>query len=390
MAHQFPPAPMPNPVQQPVLKIPSDAQWITERLKTYRLYQNDREAYAKYPALKNKVTQILYRKRVSTVDPLDLQEFQEAWEEYKDENEDTVLNELLPFFMKEKRTVEIENPREQEDSHTVVSFLRSGLVEISNREFQRTCMPFQQDGTSQDKQLIDALAKESGMTNPKPNRTFGISMRKRLFPINGYPIPADIALWMEIMRGIHHSFFIIEGKSYQGSLLDAWNQVNRGGATLVSAARRVLATLGEPDVVGADMRTFVFSATLDPGSMQIWVHWAEVPAPGAIPKYHMTKLDSYAIDNEQTFGQLRKLLHNILDYGCGDRFKEQQALYDGIISYKEKQQKQAELDAAKARAAAQKIKDDKKGGKAGNKRARSSVGASPSGGGGESSRSAPT
>lgn len=177
------------------------------------------------------------------------------------------------------------------------------------------------------------MAKENGTTNPKPDWTFGISLKKHLFLIDGYPIPANIAQWMEIMRGNHYAFLNLEGKSYIGSMLDAWNQACLGGATLVSAYRRVLATFGVPDIVRADMRTFVFSATLDPSSMQIWVHWAEVPDPGAIPNYHMTKHDSCAIDNEQTFGPLGKVLNNILDYGCGDRFKDQQALYDSIRVY---------------------------------------------------------
>ena len=125
---------------------------------------------------------------------------------------------------------------------------------------------------------------------------------------------------MEIIRGIHHAFFIIEGKSYISGKLDAWNQAYLKGAALVSAHRRVLATFGVPDIVGADMRPFVFSTTLDPSSMQIW---AEVPTPSAILNFHMTKLDSCAIDNEQTFGPLRKILNNILDYGRGDRLKDQ-------------------------------------------------------------------
>ncbi|KAL8800747.1 MAG: hypothetical protein Q9182_004952 [Xanthomendoza sp. 2 TL-2023] len=289
MANQISPAPIPNPVQQPMLKIPCNAQWITERLETYVLYQNDRDSYAKHHVLKNKVPDILSRRRVSTVEPFDLEEFQVDWEEYKDKNEDTVLDKTLSFFMKEERTVKVENTGEEGDAyHTVVSLLKSGSVEISNRESQRTY---------------------------------------------GYPIPAHIALWMEIMRGIHYVFFIIEGESYIGSMLDAWNQACLGGATLVSAYRRVLATIGGPDIVGAYMRTFVFPATLDPSSMQTWVHWTEVPDPGVISNYHLTKLDSCAIDNEQTFGPLRKVLNNILVYGCGDWFKDQQALYDSIRVY---------------------------------------------------------
>ncbi|KAL8993919.1 MAG: hypothetical protein Q9169_005983 [Polycauliona sp. 2 TL-2023] len=327
--------------QEPALKYPTDAQWVASRLRTHRLCQNDREAFAKYPKFEEQVWGILNRKRVSSVDPVDFKEFEIAWDEYKDKNEDTVLNKLLPFFIKEKRTVSIEGTADTEDAKAVVSFLKSGLVEISNREFQRTCVPFQQDGSPVDKVLVDALAKIDGITNPKPDRTYGISMKKHLFPSEGFPIPPEIAAWLQIMRDIHHAFFILEGKSFQGNMLDAWNQVNRGGATMNSAIRRILATLGFPNIVGADHRSFVFSATLCPGYMDIWVHWVEVPAPGALPNYHMTKLVSKSLDDEESFGKLRKYLHNILDWGCGSRFTGLQSMYDGIVSYKERQQKKA-------------------------------------------------
>ncbi|KAL8944300.1 MAG: hypothetical protein Q9211_000640 [Gyalolechia sp. 1 TL-2023] len=249
---------------QLALTLPTDPQWVAGRLRAYRLYQNDLAAFARYPGFEKHIKEILYGKRSSSVNPVDFQEFQLVWDEYKDYNKDTILAELLPFFMKKKRTVLIEGTAEEEDVHTMVSFLKSGLVEISKGEFHRTCLPFQDDSTV-DKELIDALAKVNGMMNPKPDRTFGISVTKHWFPVEGFPIPPEIAIWLEVMQGIHHAFFIMEGKSFEGNMRDAWNQVSRGGATLNSMARRVMAILGWPDILGADTRTFVFSATLSPG-----------------------------------------------------------------------------------------------------------------------------
>ncbi|KAI4189852.1 MAG: hypothetical protein L6R41_001169 [Letrouitia leprolyta] len=366
----------PNPPDEPTLKIPNDPQWVTARLRTYRLFQNDREAFAKYPDFEKQVNDILDRERSSSVDPGEFQDFQLAWNEYKDKNEDTVLNKLLPFFVKEKRTVKVEGMGRDEDVYAVVPFLKSGLVEISNREFSRTCLPFQQDGSSIDKTLVSAMAKENGMTNPKPDRTFGISMSKHWFPDEGFPVPPEIAIWLETIRGMHHPFFVVEGKSFQGNLLDSWNQANRACATIGSMLRRILTTLGWPDVVGADTRTFVFSATLSPNVMNIWVHWVEVPGPNAMPNYHMTKLVSKALDEEENFGPLRKMLHNILDWGCGPRFETLKPLYAGIVTYKEKKAKQAEQQALAAKAKAQHEKAEKEKEKTNKKRARLSVGSS--------------
>ncbi|KAI4096018.1 MAG: hypothetical protein LQ344_001252 [Seirophora lacunosa] len=362
-------APTPISSQQPTPKIPTDPQWVAARLKGYRLFQENQIAFTKYPHFQQQVKNILNQKRESKVDPLEFSEFQLAWHVYKDKNEDTLLNKLLPFFMKDKRTVSIDSKAEEEDAHAVVSYLRSGLVEISNREFQRTCLPLWEGGSPPDKKLLDAMAKEDGMPNSKPDRTFGVDMERCPLPI-GFSIPSEIAVWLEVMRGIHHPFFFIEGKSYQGNFLEAQNQACRGGATLVSAARRLLATLGKPDTVGPDTRTFVFSAILSPGLMDIWVHWAEVLSPKALPLCHMNKLMSKAIDDEENFGQLRKALHNIVDWGCGPRLTELEPLYPAIVEYTQRQRKEAEQAALAARAAVQKSKDEK----ASNKRRRSASG----------------
>ncbi|KAL8951670.1 MAG: hypothetical protein Q9222_002376 [Ikaeria aurantiellina] len=365
---------------QAIIKIPTDAQWVAHRLSNYRLYQGDRKAFAKYPEFQGQVRDIINAKRLSSVDPVDFAEFQQAWDVYHDKNEDTVLNELLPFFIKDKRSISIKaGTPEEEDARHVVSYLQSGLVKISNREFQRSCLPLREEGMSIDKKLLDAMAKEDGMTNPKPDRTFGIAISK--LESLGNPsagdlsAPAEIAVWLEVMRGVHHPFFLVEGKSYQGNLLDTQNQACRGGATLVSASRRLLATLGEPDVIGPDTRTFVFSATLAPSIMDIWVHWAELPTQGALPIHHMNKLESKAIDDKANFGLLRKILHNILDWGCGSRLETlRPLLYPAMTNYAERQRKELKQKAWEQKAAAQKAKDEK----AGNKRQRLSLEASPS------------
>lgn len=93
--------------------------------------------------------------------------------------------------------------------------------------------------------------------------------------------------------------------------------------------------------------------------MDIWVHWAEISSPKTLPLYHMNKLMSKAIDDEENFGQLRKTLHNILDWGCGPRLTELELLYPAIMEYAERQRKEAEQAALVARAAAQQLKDEK-------------------------------
>ncbi|KAL8651195.1 MAG: hypothetical protein Q9210_003396 [Variospora velana] len=347
-----------------VPKTPKDASWIRGRLEVHGLLQNDRDAYKKYPQLAATVDKIISRKRHSEVDSKEFEDFQLTLETYKGQNEDTVLTALLPYIIKPDRTVQVSParpaaggspgqqstmqnqpvPLNQEEVWEVQSFLRSGLVTIVNREFARTFLAFREDGKVLDKEVVKALQKEAGMTNPKPDRIYAVVRTKYKFPPH-FQLPADISVYLEIMKDVHHPFLIIEGKSDRGSPLEAANQACRGGAALVRTARLLRARLGEADVQGADLRTFVFSATLSPGLIELWVHWAEVPAPkeGEITVFHMTKLSSKALDDEHDFGQVRRMLHNILDWGCGARFDQLEPLYEAIMTcvQQEQQQQQA-------------------------------------------------
>ncbi|KAL8936681.1 MAG: hypothetical protein Q9216_004807 [Gyalolechia sp. 2 TL-2023] len=329
-----------NVPQPKVPKIPKDETWVKGRLEAHGLIQNDRDAYKRYPDFAAEVEKIINRKRKSEVGIGEFEDFQFTLEKYQGQNEDSVLVALLPFIIKSDRTVQVSEPgNTTEDTEwEIKSFLRSGLVTIVNREFARTFQSFRDDGSVLDKELIKALQKEDGMTNPKPDRTFAIMRDKYKFPQH-FRIPAHIDVYLEVMNDVHLPFCILEGKSHRGSALDAANAACRGGATLVRTARLLRADLGEADVVGADHRTFVFSVTMSPGLIEVWVHWAEVPGreEDRETDFHMTKLCSRALDDEQQFGQVRRMLHNILDWGCGARFDGLKPLYEAIQSYEQRQ-----------------------------------------------------
>ncbi|KAL8752071.1 MAG: hypothetical protein Q9184_005859 [Pyrenodesmia sp. 2 TL-2023] len=336
-----------------VPKPPKDAPWIKARLEAHGLVQNDRDAYKRYPQFAASVGRIINQKRQSKVDIKEFENFQFALEAYKTQNEDTVLAALLPFIIKPDRTVQVSPagpavqghsyiqdqtaPLTKDEVWEVSSFLRDGLVTIVNREFARTFLAFRDDGSVLDKDVVKALQKEDGMTNPKPDRTYAIMRTKYKFPQH-FRLPAKISLYLEIVKDVHHPFFIFEGKSNEGSPLDAANQACRAGAAVVRTARLLRAELGETDVQGADDRTFVFSATMSPGLIELWVHWAEVlpEEEGGMVVYHMTKLSSKALDDEQHFGQVRRMLHNILDWGCGARFDNLKPLYEAIVAHEQR------------------------------------------------------
>ena len=222
-----------------------------------------------------------------------------------------------------------EKSGQEHEEYTVESFWDDGLAVKVDSEFRKGFLPTK----GKDEELSRAMAKVDGMTNPKPDFTYGLR-------IDHYPIPDDVTMsayidpLLEVVPILHHPFFIIEGKSDSGSKAEAENQACRGGAALINAARQLREKIGARDteVAGPDEQTYVYSATFIPGLMDIWVHWAEV-RPMHRLLFHMHQLDSIALHIHGAPGKLRMIIHNILDWGCVDRSPQIQEVYNQIFEY---------------------------------------------------------
>ena len=377
------------------IKIPKNAAWVKGRLRTYRCYQNEEGALDRYPAFRKRILDIVDGKRESIMSVGSAKKFRSKLSETADDNEDTFLLHVLPTIIKESRTIKSRVPdkalgspdvvealeqlqsdaeagdkddwkesldcemqdkgnheHEQHDDEqsrasepetgqacvedfelVVKEFAQSGVTVKVNRELRKDFLL--QQPNKPDTELHKAMAKVNGMENAKPDRVFGIKIDK-------YPIPDDvdisvlINILLEIVPLLHWPFFIIEGKSDAGSMIEATNQACRGGATIINASQCLLREIGErriPDF-GPDEHTFIFSATVSPNLMEIWVHWAEYRGEQHTV-FHMHKLRAHALDDDNP-GKLRKIIHNILDWGCGQRFEGIKEIYDKIFDYERK------------------------------------------------------
>ncbi|KAL9023573.1 MAG: hypothetical protein Q9196_007119, partial [Gyalolechia fulgens] len=93
-----------------------------------------------YPELARLVKEVLDKKRHSDVSALEQEQFVTTHEAYQDLNEDTLLNELMPFLIKHTRTVSksVSNSLESEadirddEEQVVVAFCDDGFMRISN------------------------------------------------------------------------------------------------------------------------------------------------------------------------------------------------------------------------------------------------------------------
>ena len=240
------------------------------------------------------------------------------------------------------------------------------VVNILDKDFARTLLP---GGFSKQPLMVEEitkhLEKDKGMTNPRPDMTFGLKREEDSFTTS---IPQHILDLLWIAPGIHHPFLILEGKSHSGSSATAENQARRGGATLVKASRALWAIVEGnistlPDLsdqeangladtddetcpVKPDLRSFVFSITISPTNFSIWVHWYDM----GNHHYHMNLVESWSLQNSKGPAQIRWAWHNIIEFGVWTRRAQNEDLLELIRRYaiSEKSRLAEELKAVKS------------------------------------------
>ncbi|KAL9007969.1 MAG: hypothetical protein Q9173_006860, partial [Seirophora scorigena] len=348
---------------------PKGPGWVKKRFEYHRMYQNEERVLDAYPQFKAQVKTIIDPARQSQIGPMEFADVQLTIQKYKYKNEATLLNRLLPFLIKDSRLIHISpGPAELNQDPTTVSeeqltekekdvvweaksFLRSGLITLVDTFFNNASLPFIHDDPELAEELEKAIKQDDHLAKPMPDRSYAVDPAHCNFP-DDFRVPVDIEMYLQVAEDVYHIFFVVEGQQDQGSQLEAINQACRDGAALVHDARLLRECLGMADVVGADDRTFVFSATISHGLMEVWVHWAEVfpKEQQRRPKFHMTLLASKAVNNEKDFRDLKKMLHNILDWGVGLRKDGLQPLHDRIVEYAKEQDEKAKKDLAKAKA----------------------------------------
>ena len=224
------------------------------------------------------------------------------------------------------------------------------VVNVLDKDFARTLLP---GGFLKQPLLVEEitkhLAKDKGMTNPRPDMTFGLKREEDSFTTS---IPQHILDLLWIAPGIHHPFLILEGKSHAGSSATAENQARRGGATLVKASRALWAILDGnvstlPDLsnqeaevlaeannnetypIKPDLKSFVFSITISPTNFSIWVHWYDM----GNHHYHMNSVESWSLQNSKGPAQIRWAWHNIIEFGVWTRRAQNEDLLELIRQY---------------------------------------------------------
>ena len=295
--------------------------------------------------------------------PSSVHSFKKRLSQYQSRKEDSFLAACLPLLIKNGRNVRVDprkdgieageqhDPEEIEENTTpgyrylLREWEEDGIVTAVGEEFRRGFLPspFPND-------LVKEMRKVDGMTNAKPDRCYGLI--PHMFPAPSVQIYRDPAIidMIALLDSLYHAFFFIEGKSNGGIMAAAENQARRGGATLVFSMREWLSEIKVPDVgPGADNRTFVFSATMTPELILIWVHWAEILPDGTV-NYHMDYLESCAFRDDERIPKIRQTIHNIFSWGSTDRVTKLKPYHDQMYVYFRAQQKERVRKRAEAAA----------------------------------------
>jgi hypothetical protein len=279
-----------------------------------------RVALEQRPLFHDMIKQILGGQRASSIKPGSSHAFRETLVKMRKRNEATVAERLMPFLVKKERTVSMQ-PIEDEsepdlvsgkeiDSATRRAFELDHLDWSIDKDFTRNCVP-----------IPDAFAERSpselGVKNPKPDITYGFEptafTEEEQLDLNTFE--------PELSAGIISPFFVIQWKGFAGSLEKAKEQARRDGAAMVHARRKAMKKItpidqGEPNDK-LDWDTMAFTCAITTYLSHIHVHWAEV-TEGKV-SWHIAKVGRYNIDEEEGVRDLRRALHNILDWGLGER-----------------------------------------------------------------------
>ena len=332
-------------------KAPVDPSWVAGTLDMHGL-KCDYQALGKYSKFKKMIFDITSSERHSEMKLKSVRRVEKRSLVLEEENEATFLNSLLPLIIKEERTAELENhgptshSLEMSGDGDMVDVLNpqpgvvygsrdwfdDGVHAVTDHDFRKDLLPHGYI----DELVAQMLKKDDNMLTPRPDRCYGL-LRNWIPVPKGLPLDPEIRTLIEACPGLSHPFFLIEGKSNKGSKFDAMLQARRGGASLVNAMRQLLAKIGEPHITenGVDDRNFVYSATLSPGLIDFWVHWAELKSGIAI--FHMNRISSFALNNEQQIPEVRKILHNIMTWGLDLKARRLIELHEKIYIWQRKE-----------------------------------------------------
>ena len=292
------------------------------------MWYDDEEAFDRCPDLEEMVTEIITNAPRSEMADSSAKKVLVAVKKNYTQNEKTVFRKVQPLIVKLARKV-----AEQENSEV------SGGIEIIKREFEDDDLQVIEDCnfTKRLLPLPESVTndKDIGLTEPKPDFTYGIIEPRRI-PNGEVHVPKQLLAYLGVAPHMRYPFYVEEYKSVEEGIVKAEHQAMRDGAVLVNARMKLnqaLKPAGWVLPVGADMDSYVFSCAWTPDIAKIFVNWYE-KLPDGEEIFHMTKVgSSYRMDHKDDIKQMRHDVHNILDWGLLKHRQRAQQVWEEIVAH---------------------------------------------------------
>ncbi|KAL8707652.1 MAG: hypothetical protein Q9220_007355 [cf. Caloplaca sp. 1 TL-2023] len=317
---------------------------------------------------KEKVTKVIKSDRKSIVSEGDKAMFDDYYKTYKLANEATLTFLLVPLMMPQQLTVQDVNEDGQPcGAFKTRNFVEQGVMTTLDRLFTPYCLPHRLLYSSDvpHTMIKKYFDDRPALTTPKPDFAYGLAENKIPRPPPNVVVSEKVRLLLGVAPTAE-TFFDWENKSGRGVIMISENQALRGVSALILAKRQLQEHIGRDTVPGIDQETYVYAATNDNARLNFYVAYAWVPQDLSHVEFHMDKIGSIEFDindlekNPNTLADIRKPLHNIIEWGSITRIPEMNQFYKKLW---EVEAEANARDLEKAREEAAKAEEESKPGK---------------------------
>ncbi|KAL9595269.1 MAG: hypothetical protein Q9219_006545 [cf. Caloplaca sp. 3 TL-2023] len=290
---------------------------------------------------KERVIKVVKSDRKSAISDNDTKEFQSNYMTYNLANETTLTYMLVPLMMKASFSApDVDDNGNPISEAKVRWFFDQGVVASCNQLFKPYRLPhaLMNVPTLPAKMVKDHYDKCDALTTPKPDFSYGIERNKLPQPPLNVVVSAETEELLDVapQRDV---FFNWENKCGQGDLNVCENQAAKDSAAVILASRKLLERTGRPMKAGIDEDTYTYAATNDNKVLEIFVAYAWVPPDLSHVRFHMDSICRVPFtmadvrDQPNTLANLRKPLHNIIEWGSVSRMGALRKRYEALWAF---------------------------------------------------------
>ena len=282
--------------------------------------EEPRQAKLKYPRIMEKVQRLLgdrdsEKKRTTT-------DLGNAFEDYRHSNEITLQANIMPHLKGMERSVTQQTTSGK--PKTVINEWRmDGLGENWDHSLATGAVPVLKPGPGVEGDLFDEILKKyPKVKDPVPDVLYG--SWEKAFSSEERAVNLRFSEFSSISEHVYHAAFVWEWKSARGNLEEAFLQACRGTAAVGYASREFRRCLGEDIggsmIDGIDLESLVFAMCIDNKNAYMFVGF--YAQEGNSVSFRFFPVRDYPFYmREEALSNLRKDVHNVLDWLCGERLR---------------------------------------------------------------------